>query len=134
MSAGQANPVPPGLPGVPPQAGDQRAEPVVHYSYLGMAILLYGTLAGWSVYYVNALAARLELGGNVIPAFSRPLFGAVSHLGALLFLPLGAFVLAEVVLPRRLTRLWLASTLVLILLGLYVAIAIWFPAQRATVQ
>jgi hypothetical protein len=133
MAAGQANPAPPGLPGSPPPA-DTRAEPVVHYSYLGMALLLYGTLAGWSLYYVNALAARLEIGNNTIPTFSKPLFGAVTNLGALLFLPLGAFILAEFVMPRRLTRVWLVSTLLFILLGFYVAIAIWFPAQRATVQ
>ncbi|MEK7468299.1 MAG: hypothetical protein AAB074_12870 [Planctomycetota bacterium] len=134
MPAGQANPTPAGLPGATPQTGNDRAEPAVHYSYLGLTLLLYGTLAGWSVYHVNALASRLEIGGSVIPAFSKPLFGAVAQLGALLFLPLGAFVLAELVMPRRLTRVWLVSTLLLLVLGVYVAIALWLPAQKATIQ
>lgn len=135
MAAGQAGTAPAGLPGAgPPQAVDDRADPAVHYSYLGLAILLYGTLAGWSLYHVHALAARLEIGGKELPALSKPLFGAVTQFGSLLFLPLGAFVLAELVLPRRLTRLWLASTLLLVLLGFYVAIALWLPARGANIQ
>ena len=133
MSAGQSNPAPAGLPGAPPQA-DDRAEPMVHYSYLGMALLLYGTLAGGSVYYVNALASRLELRGAAIPSFSKPLFGAVSQFGMLLLLPLGAFILAEIVMPRRLTRVWLVSTLIFLFFGVYVAVALWLPARGATVQ
>ncbi|KAF0243751.1 MAG: hypothetical protein FD180_3113 [Planctomycetota bacterium] len=131
LAAGQA---PAGLPGATPQAADDRTDPMVHYSYLALAMLLYGTLAGWSLHHVNALARPLEIGRHAIPAFSKPLFGAVTTLGALLFLPLGALVLAEIVMPRRLTRVWLLFTLALVLLGFYVAIALWLPARGATTQ
>ncbi|MCC6740637.1 MAG: hypothetical protein IT452_16460 [Planctomycetia bacterium] len=130
LAAGQSAPTPAGLPGASPEA-DGRPDAAVHYSYLGLSMLLYGTLAGWSYYHVNALASRLEIGGRELPAFSKPLFAAVSSLGSLLFLPLGAFVLAEVVAPRRLTRLWLVTTLGLVLAGIYVAVALWLPARGA---
>ncbi len=135
MTAGQAGSAPAGLPGAgAPQAQDDRADPAVHYAYLGLAIILYGTLAGWSLYHVHALAARLEIGGKQLPAFSKPLFSAVTQFGSLLFLPIGAFVLAEIVMPRRLTRVWLVSTLLLVLLGFYVAVALWLPARGASIQ
>ena len=132
MAVGHSGAAQAGLPGASP--AEPQVEPVVHYSYLGLALLLYGTLAGWSVYHVGALAVRLELDKRPIPAFSAPLFWSVGRLGSLLFLPLAAFVLAEFVMPRKLTRLWLAATLFLVLAGIYVAIALWLPARGAMIS
>ncbi|MCE9581229.1 MAG: hypothetical protein K8T20_01805 [Planctomycetes bacterium] len=128
LVSGQSAPASAGLPGAP-QAEGARVEPVVHYSYLGLAMLLFGTIAGGSLYHVSALASRLEVAKKELPALSVPLFNVISRLGWLVFLPLGAFVLLEVVMPRKLTKLWLASTLLLLLVGVYVAIALWLAAR-----
>lgn len=128
LTAGQSGQASAGLPGAG-QAEGPAVDPVAHYAYLGLAMLLYGTLAAWSIYHVNALASRLEIANKALPALSAPLFAAVSRLGSLLFLPLAGLVLIEIVMPRKLTRLWLASTLLLLVAGVYVAAALWLAAR-----
>jgi hypothetical protein len=128
LAAGQSGQATAGLPGAGPQP-DGRTEPMVHYSYLGLAMLLYGVLTAWSIYHVRELASRLEVAGHELPVFALPLFRIVPQLGLLLYLPLFAFVLLEIVMPRKLTKLWLASTLLLLVVGVYVAVALWAAAR-----
>ncbi len=116
------------LPSGPP--ADTRAEPGIHYAYMGLAFLSYGMIAGWSYWHVRSLTKVLEYRGGELPLLSMPLFRAVHMLGPFLFAPLALLVVLEIAAPRRLTRTYLGLTLFLILAGIYVGIALWLPARQ----
>lgn len=108
-----------------------KADPSVHYSYLGLALLLYGVLAAWSFYHVRELIRVIEFRKFELPWISRPLFATVDRLGPMIFVPMAVFVLLELFSPRnpKLTRAYLLATLLLVLGGIYVGVALYLPAK-----
>ncbi|MBI2924028.1 MAG: hypothetical protein HYY18_23470 [Planctomycetes bacterium] len=108
-----------------------KADASVHYSYLGLALLLYGVLAAWSFYHVRELIRVLEFRKGELPVISKPLFLVIDRLGPMVFVPMAVFVLVELFSPRnpKLTRVYLAATLLLVLGGIYVGVALYLPAK-----
>jgi len=108
---------------------DPDVEIGVHFAYLGLAMLLYGVLAGWSFYHVREMTRVMEFRNVPLPVFSVPLFSMVSRLGPFVFVPLGLFIVLELIFPKKLTRFYLIMTLMLVLMGLYVGVALYLPAR-----
>lgn len=112
----------------------QRSDPGVHYAYLGLAMLLYGVLVGWCMHHVPELEKVAKVKQIDIPALAAPIFSLVNTVGAFCFAPLGIFVVLELLFPKKagLTKAYFATTVLLVLAGLYVGIALYMTAKGLT--